>query len=434
MTITTGIESLMKKTFAIAALATAIMLMGQAWAEEEPKDSLTAKQTALLEQLDATSQPSKALLDEVVNSLSTEQLDMLAAVAPGVKITPELVGQFYRVAYDDSRSLDERGQAIRQLIGLKKPGDMLVRRICIWDPIGKAGPIFQAALDQKARTQTFGIDLELIPYTDEKIATIDLKAGQCDAALISGLRARTLNKFTGTIDSIGGIRTDQEMHTLLYVLSRPSMAKKMVQGPFVTLGIAQGGAAYVFVNDKQVNSLSKAAGKKVAVLGYDPVQAEMVAQIGATPVPSTLLSAPNKFNNGVVDVLAAPLVAYNAMELYKGMEPDGGIIDYPLAQISIQLIGWRHRIPNVVGQLIREAFFENYDKINDALNSEVKDIPQHWWVQLPDADKDDYEGIMQQARLTLRDKDYYSADMLTLQRKIRCKFDPERGECTDPVE
>lgn len=422
----------MKKRF--IAIATMALLLGAAWANEEPKDTLTAKQTALLEQLDSTSQPSSELLNEIVSSLNDDQLKMLASVAPGVKITPELIGQFYNIAYDDTRSLDERGQEIRKLIGLQKPGDLLVRKICIWDPIGKAGPIFQAALDQKARTQAFGIDLDLIPYTDEKIATIDLKAGQCDAALISGLRARTLNKFTGTIDSIGGIRSDQEMHTLLYVLSRPAMAKKMVQGPFVTLGIAQGGAAYVFVNDKRISSLAKAAGKKVAVLGYDPVQAEMVAQIGATPVPSTLLSAPNKFNNGVVDVLAAPLVAYNAMELYKGMDPNGGIIDYPLAQITIQLIGWRHRIPNAVGQLIREAFFESYDTINDALNSEVADIPEHWWVQIPESDKDDYEGIMQQARITLREKDYYSGEMLSLQRKIRCRFAPERAECSQPIE
>jgi hypothetical protein len=42
--------------------------------------------------------------------------------------------------------------------------------------------------------------------------------------------------------------------------------------------------------------------------------------------------------------------------------------------------------------------------------------------------------MMQEARLTLREKGYYDGDMLTLQRKIRCKLNPSKGECADPVE
>lgn len=414
-------------TFCLLLLA---LIASPSWAAT----SFTPKQQQLLDQLDSSTQPSHELLAQVVNSLSADQLKQLIPVAPGIKITADFLGQVYAIAYDTKLTLEQRGQQLRALIGIKSPAQYIKRSVCIWDPIGKAGPIFQAAMDQKARAQAFGIDLKLVPYTDESIATVDLKAGHCDAALISGLRARTLNQFTGTTDAIGGITTDQQMRTLLYVLSRPAMAKHMVQGPFVTLGIAQGGAAYVFVDDKTINTLGKAAGKKVAVLSYDQVQAEMVAQIGATPVPATMLSAPNMFNNHVVDVLAAPLVAYNAMELYKGMTPNGGIINYPLAQITMQLIGWRNKFPNVIGQLIREAFYENYDKINDALNSEVKAIPKHWWIEIPDKDKAEYEHMMQQARLTLRDKNYYSADMLTLERKIRCKFNPSNSECTNPVE
>ena len=57
------------------------------------------------------------------------------------------------------------------------------------------------------------------------------------------------------------------------------------------------------------------------MLDYDPVQAEMVGQVGASPVPTDIVNAPNMFNNGVVDVLAAPLAAYEIVELYKGMTP-----------------------------------------------------------------------------------------------------------------
>ena len=41
---------------------------------------------------------------------------------------------------------------------------------------------------------------------------------------------------------------------------------------------------------------------------------------------------------------------------------------------------------------------------------------------------------MQEARLELRQRGYYDADMLSLQRKIRCKLDANRAECANPVE
>lgn len=224
------------------------------------------------------------------------------------------------------------------------------------------------------------------------------------------------------------------MKILLQVMASPKSADKMVSGEYVILGLASAGGAYVFVNDRTINTLANAAGKRVAVLDYDPTQAEMVSQIGATPVASDIVSAPNKFNNGVVDVLAAPLVAYEVLELYKGMSPDGGIINYPLAQITMQLIGRKDKFPNEVAQLVREEFFNSYHLIKERLDQEAAKVPDHWWIEIPDSDKREYETMMQEARLTLREKDYYDADMLTLQRKIRCKLNPSKGECADPVE
>lgn len=306
--------------------------------------------------------------------------------------------------------------------------------ICIWDLVGRNGPIFSVAQDQKARFLEYGLNIDLEPYTNERVMVEALKARQCDAALMTGMRARLFNKYTGTIDSIGGVPSEEHMRILLEVLANPKSAPRMVEGDYVILGIAPAGAAYIFVNDKRINTLAKAAGKKVAVLDYDPTQAEMVAQVGASPVPSDLVSAPNKFNNGVVDVLAAPLAAYQIMELYKGMTPDGGIIDYPLAQISLQLVGHKDRFPADMAQISRELFFEGYRKMMDRVHLESRQVQDHWWVPIPDRDKQDYEVMMRDARVQLREQGYYDGDMLNLQQRIRCKLDARRAECANPVE
>lgn len=357
----------------------------------------------------------------------------LAQLAPGVEITAEMAEQLRAIAFDTSLPIEERVAAMRRASGF--PDDALVkRRLCVWDIAGRNGPIYQAARDQRLRVMEFGVDVELVPYTNEGVLVEELRAGRCDAALMTGLRARMFNKFTGTIDSVGGLPTDDHMHMLLQVLASPRMADKMVSNNYVVMGIAPGGGAYIFVNDKNINSLARAAGKRIPVLEYDPTQARMVSQIGATPVAADLVSAPNMFNNGVVDVLPAPLIAYEILELYRGMGDTGGIIDYPLAQITMQLIGRVDKFPNEVAQLVREAFFEGYGEIMEQLNAEAAKVPDRWWIQIPEEDKQEYETMMQDARLQLREEGYYDADMLTLQRRIRCRFDNRRGECTNPVE
>lgn len=365
--------------------------------------------------------------------MSDAQRAELARVAPGVEMTPQLAKKLRDTAYDQSKTLPQRIEAIRELMGYPQ-GAPIKRKICIWDLVGRNGPVYTAAQDQRAELLKYGVDVDLVPYTSESVIVEDLKAGICDAALISGLRARLFNRYTGTIDSVGGLPTEEHMRILLQVLASPRSATKMVSNDYVIMGIAPAGGAYIFVNDRSISTLSKAAGKKVAVLDYDPTQARMVAQIGATPISSDIVSAPNKFNNGVVDVLAAPLIAYEAVELYKGMSPNGGIVNYPLAQISMQLIGRSDRFPNEIAQLVREAFFEGYDRIMARLHEEAGKVPNKWWIEIPDEDKIEYETMMQQARIQLRDENYYDAEMLTLQRKIRCKLEGSRAECANPVE
>lgn len=317
---------------------------------------------------------------------------------------------------------------------LTEDGNIPVRRICVWDIAGKNGPIYQAAVDQVAELMQWGVQIELDAYTSESVLTEELKAGMCDAALFTGLRARLFNKYTGTIDAIGAVPSRDHMKLLMRAITSAKNADRMVDGQYVVMGYAPMGAAYIFVNDRSINTLAKAAGKRVAVLDYDLVQAEMVSQIGANPVPTALVNAGTKFNNKIVDVLAAPLAAYQIMELYKGLGDNGGIVNYPFSQITLQLVGRADKFPNELAQLVREDFLTRFDTIEKLVKAQEGDIPEQYWIDIPDDDKAEYQVMMQEARIQLRERDYYHADMLTLQRKVRCKFEPSHFECANPVE
>ncbi|ASK34496.1 putative solute-binding protein [Alloalcanivorax mobilis] len=310
------------------------------------------------------------------------------------------------------------------------PAATIERNICVFDIAGNVGPMMTAMKDWQVAAVGWGLKTHLRAYTNEAVAAEDLKAGVCDAALITGIRGRHFNKYTGTIDSIGAIPTMDHMKILLKVLADPRSADKLTANSYEIMGVAPIGAAYLFVNDRSINTLAKAAGKKVAVLDYDPTQAIMVSQVGATPVPSDITNFAGKFNNGTVDVIAAPLVAYNVLELYKGLQPDGGIIDYPLLQLSIQLIGKQGRFPEDIAQKSREYFFTNLDRILEQLDKESEAVNPKWWVDIPEKDKREYEVMMHEARQQLKQQGYYDADMLSLLHKIRCKVDGSRAECT----
>jgi len=317
---------------------------------------------------------------------------------------------------------------------LTEDGNIPVRRICVWDIAGKNGPIYQAAVDQVAELMQWGVQIELDAYTSESVLTEELKAGMCDAALFTGLRARLFNKYTGTIDAIGAVPSRDHMKLLMRAITSAKNADRMVDGQYVVMGYAPMGAAYIFVNDRSINTLAKAAGKRVAVLDYDLVQAEMVSQIGANPVPTALVNAGTKFNNKIVDVLAAPLAAYQIMELYKGLGDNGGIVNYPFSQITLQLVGRADKFPNELAQLVREDFLTRFDTIEKLVKAQEGDIPEQYWIDIPDDDKAEYQVMMQEARIQLREREYYDPDMLTLQRKVRCKFEPGHFECANPVE
>ena len=294
--------------------------------------------------------------------------------------------------------------ALALTVSLPAQAESIKRKICVFDIVGNVGPVMSAMKDWQTAALAWGLEVELIPHTNEAIAAEDLKAGVCDAALITGIRGRNFNKYAGTIDSIGAIPTMEHMEVALKVLAHPQTADKLSQGSYQIMGVAPAGAAYIFVNDREINSLAKAAGKRVAVLEYDETQAILVSQVGATPVGSAVTNFSTKFNNGVVDVLAAPLAAYEIVELYKGMTPDGGIVNYPIAQISMQLVARRERIPNEAAQLVREVFFESYQQIIDRVHEETKNIPDRWWIEIPEDDKREYEVMMRDVRLQLRER------------------------------
>jgi hypothetical protein len=308
------------------------------------------------------------------------------------------------------------------------------RTLCVFDILGTSGDTYNIMRDYAAAARTQGYDINLRVYTDEGIAAEDLKAGQCDAAGITGVRGRQFNTYTGSMDSIGSIPNYDIMKTVIQVLSsnNPRIVEHMRTNTYEVFGVLPMGAAYLFVKDKSINNVSALAGKSIAVLEYDVTQGKMAASVGMTPVMSDITNFAGRFNNHSVDICFAPAFAYKGLELYKGMEPNGGIVDYVLGQLSFQIIARHSRFDEEFANWSRSYVFENlFDRAMRLVSGADADIEDKWWIRISDPDRQRYDEMMRDARVAMTEEGLFSKDMMSLLRNIRCRHDASRAECSD---
>ncbi|MES2917181.1 MAG: putative solute-binding protein [Pseudomonadota bacterium] len=308
------------------------------------------------------------------------------------------------------------------------------QNLCVWDVAGTQGDVFNMMKDYKLAAARWGANLELRVYTDEKIASEDFKAGQCDAVMMTGLRGRQFNGFTGSLDSLGAMPSYDHLRKVLATLATPKAAQLMASGNYEVAGIAPMGAAYLFVNDRSINSVGKLSGKKIAVLDYDKAQAKMVQKVGAQPVASDITNFAGKFNNGSVDIIGAPAAAFKPLELFKGLGTKGAIVQFPLVQISLQLYIRKDRFPEGYGQKSREYMFSQYDRAIKLVHTAEKEIDKKYWMQVSGADQEKYLQMIRESRISLTNEGIYDKRAMKMLKQVRCSVNAGEAECSQNLE
>ncbi len=309
-------------------------------------------------------------------------------------------------------------------------------RFCIFDPVGINGQIANLARDLSLQARKWNLIADIKVYLDERVAAEDFKAGQCDGVALTTLRARQFNKVFGSIDAPGNLRNYTEMKTLIRALANPAFQPMSITGRYQIAGVVPIGALFVMVNDRKINSIEKAAGKRVVVLDWDPSQAKMISAIGAQPVPSDLTSYGGKFNNGQADIIAAPAMAYAPLELYRGIGKNGGVFRFPLLYATGTIIIRRDfllpKIPDLDDRMaqVRDYGLQFIDSFVETLTAAEKDIPQHLWMDLSEEDKLKYGRMLREARIKMTRDGIYDPSMMNLMKKVRCRHEPSNEECS----
>ncbi len=309
------------------------------------------------------------------------------------------------------------------------------KRLCVFDLLGANGPIYAQMKDYKIAAMAWGVELKLKPYSSENKAAADFKSGLCDAVSFTGIQSRQFNLFSGSLDAMDALPSYQHLKMLVTAISSEQASSLMINPPYEVVAVIPIGSAYLFVNDTRLvsqyaDSAADLSAIRVAVMDSDPAQIALMGMLGTSSVSTSIADMYQKFNQGLVDVTYGPAVVYQAMELDKGMGEDGGVVRFPLAQLSLQIIIRQNQFPQGFGHQSRLYALTQFDKaVLHAKNYEQR-IPAQKWITISEKDQQRYHQMYRKTRILLADKGIYDKKMLKLMRLVRCKIDPSRSECS----
>lgn len=308
------------------------------------------------------------------------------------------------------------------------------KNLCVYDPAGAAGTVFQIAQEFQIEAKAKGESLKLIPYTDEATAAADLTAGQCDAAMLTGVRARQYGLPTATIEAMGALTTYPLLRTTISLLAKEKAASLSLTDSYANAGIYPAGSVYLYVRDRSWTQKSDLAGKRIATLDFDEASKTMVDTVGASKVPADIGTFAGMFNNGAVDICYAPATAYSPLELYRGLTSGGGVIKFPLGQLTIQVVARRDRFDDTFTAWARTYAAGKFSSSLSAVQRTEAEVDDKYWVTLPEESTSSYDSLFQGVRVKLRDAGVYNGTILKLMRRVRCQADAARAECASSPE
>lgn len=308
------------------------------------------------------------------------------------------------------------------------------KSICVFDLLGRSGESFKALQAWALNTNNWGTTVKLVAYQQEAKADEDFKAGRCDGVFLTSMRARQYNRFAGSIDALGAVPTaDIAKKAIAFALDKRNqqrLVSTIQKQNYEVAGITQIGAAYIFVKDKKMNSIEHIAGKKFAVLHYDEAQRMMVQRIGGIAVNADINNFVTKFQTGDADIIAAPAYAYKALEIQKGLTAKGTMIDFPVVNVTADLILRQAAFAPGFAEKSRAWFVEQIPASFAMVKRMEADIPTQYRLQLNKTDKEKYQRLLRQGRLDLREKGIYDARMMTMLKRARCTVESTNFECS----
>lgn len=313
------------------------------------------------------------------------------------------------------------------------------REFCVFDVAGANGFVYRTLQSYHRKAAVAGVRLNMRPYSDEGRAVADFRAGRCDIVAVTDMGARHFNDFSGSISAIGAVPRYEDLKVLLHILASPRVGHHLEQNGFEVLGVTPMGAAYLFVNDRSINHVDALKGKRITVFEGHHDARHMVEYVGAVPVAAKISNFARLFNSGKADISYAPAAAYEVLEMFRGMGESGGIVNYPVGQVTVQLIARAGTFDDDFVKKSRRIMSRLYPEAMRIVRQYERAIPDDRWVDISPEAMRGYQEMLRGVRIDMQQSTeesgmlaagVYHDDMMTILRKVRCYTNPGAAECS----
>lgn len=311
--------------------------------------------------------------------------------------------------------------------------------LCVWDPIGRGGKLFGVARSYSWAMEAKGFKLDLKAYSDESVAAQDFKVGQCDALLATSMRTRSWVSLPTALDYPGAAtivkdgKVDieasyQVIGQALRALATPQADRLMTQGDHEVAGIVPIGATYLLLRDRTLLK-RHLAGARMPAFDNDKLQLYMIAKAGGVPVAANSRNFGTLFNNGNLDVVFAPALAFQALELHKGLGTSGGVSRFPLAFTSLQIVIKRDKFPKEFGRSSRLYWADQFKLMTIGARKAEASIPAAQWVDFEGDEGLKFVAMQRESRVAAGKAGHYHPVGLSFMKRVRCQVHPDALDC-----
>ncbi|MCA9635687.1 MAG: hypothetical protein KC420_06610 [Myxococcales bacterium] len=290
------------------------------------------------------------------------------------------------------------------------------KSLCVFDPGGASGDLFNKMKDYQSQAVGWGVSFDLKPYTDESVAASDFRNKKCDAVLLTGVTGQEFNRKTYSLEAMGLFTSYSGLQKAIGALAKPKAAKFSVDGAYETVGIYPAGAVYLHLRDRSKAELSKLSGASIATIKGDPAARTMVNEVGATAKLAEVSTFASYFNNGSVDICYSPATAYKPLELYRGVGDRGGVVRFPLAQLTFQLFVRSEEFPAGFGDASRAWVSEQFPAMLRVIQQAEREVNQ--WIDVDAGDVSRYTELLRKVRESLVGGGTYDPTIIKLGERV----------------
>lgn len=303
--------------------------------------------------------------------------------------------------------------------------------MCVFDLLGTSGETFALMKDYALTSKSLGVELTLLPYTDETAAINDYRNKKCDMVTATGISTREFNRFVGTLNAQGAVPTPEVANIAMRLVANPKLKKEMTNGRHEVAGVVPMGSVYMLTSGNWFKAFSDLYGRSVGYFETDPSQEHAWARLGLKPVPLTTAKYNQKFNQGQLDVLPAPIVAIKPLELESGLNRKGGVIvRYPIVYVSWMVVMDKDKFPKDFGENSRIWFNNQLPKVFRTIKRLEDGVPKKYWAEVSTRDQESYNILMRQISQRYVKDGVYDAKMITILKRVRCQLNPTASECS----